>query len=62
MKRQTLKLEHGDVVVFATDRIRGSFVDSLLLAASPQATAKHALEVQWKPTNEGRVLVVCHLR
>jgi hypothetical protein len=62
VKRQTLKLEHGDVVVIGTDRIRGSFVDSLLLARSPQATAEHALEVQWKSTNEGLVLVVCNLR
>jgi hypothetical protein len=62
VKRQTLKLEHGDVLVIATDRIRGSFVDSLLLGRSPQATAEHALEVQWKPTTEGLVLVVCNLR
>jgi phosphoserine phosphatase RsbX len=62
VKRQTLKLERGDVVVFATDGIRGSFVDSLLLVTSPQATAEHARDAQWKPTNEGLVLVVCHLR
>lgn len=62
VKRQTLTLEHGDVVVFATDGIGGSFVDSLLLVASPQATAEHALDGQCKPTNEGLVLGVCHLR
>ena len=58
---ETLELAHGDVVVFATDGIRASFVDSLLLAASPQATAEQAVDGYWKPTDDGLVLVVRYL-
>ena len=58
---ETLELDRGDVVVFATDGIRASFVDSLLLAASPQETAEQAVEDYWKPTDDGLVLVVRYL-
>jgi phosphoserine phosphatase RsbX len=61
VRRETLALADGDVVVFSTDGIRASFVDSLLLAASPQETAEQAADGYWKPTDDGLVLVVRYL-
>ena len=62
MKRQTLAFHHGDVVVFSTDGIRRPFVDSLLLAGSPQATAEQAPDGRRRPTDQGVVLFVRHIR
>ena len=61
LRQETLEIGRGDVVVLATDGIRASFVDSLLLAGSPQAIADRAVAAHWKPTDDGLVLVVRYL-
>jgi hypothetical protein len=57
---QTLAFDHGDVVV-ETDGIHRSFVDSLLLAAPPQAITEQAVGHR-KLTEERLVFVVRYLR
>jgi phosphoserine phosphatase RsbX len=59
--RETLELRRGDVVVFATDGIEPSFVDSLRLAGPPQEIADRIADAHWRPTDDGLVLVVRYL-
>jgi phosphoserine phosphatase RsbX len=59
--RETLELSHGDVLVFSTDGIRPSFVESLRLAGSPQEIAERVADDHWRPRDDGLVLVVRYL-
>ena len=59
--RETLELRRGDVVVFATDGIGGSFLDSHRPVGSPQEIADRIVRDHWKPTDDGLVLVVRYL-
>ena len=61
VRRETLALCHGDVLVLATDGIHAALVDSLLLRGSPHEIAERALEDHWKPEDDGLVLVVRYL-
>jgi phosphoserine phosphatase RsbX len=58
--RETLELQPGDLVVFATDGIGPSFADSLP-AGAPQEIADRIVNEHWKPTDDGLALVVRYL-
>jgi hypothetical protein len=59
--KETLALRRGDVLVFATDGIDGSFADGLTLSGSAQDVAERILGAHWKPADDGLVLVVRYL-
>jgi hypothetical protein len=61
MAPQTLELQRGDVLVFATDGIRLSFLETLRLAGSPQQIAERIADDHWTPNDDGLALVVRYL-
>jgi len=56
-----LPLFPGDTLVFATDGIRGSFVERLCLGETPQRMADGILEQSGKSWDDALVLVACYL-
>ena len=59
--REKLELRRGDFVVFTTDGIERSFVDSLRLGGPPQEVADRIADAHWRRTDDGLVLVVRYL-
>jgi phosphoserine phosphatase RsbX len=59
--RETVELQRGDVLIFATDGIGASFDNGLRLVGPPQEIADRTLDAHWKPTDDGLVLVVRYL-
>ena len=57
----TLTLEHGDVVVFATDGIAATFADALELLGHPQEIADRIVADHWKGTDDALVVVARYL-
>lgn len=48
---------HGDVLIFATDGVRGGFADSLDLNGHPQQIADSVLKQHWRGNDDALVLV-----
>ena len=57
----TLTLEHGDVVIFATDGIAATFADALELLGHPQEIADRIVADHWKGADDALVLVARYL-
>ena len=58
---QTLELHRGDVLVFTTDGIHPSFLETLRLSGSAQQIAERLVHDHSKPNDDGLVLVVRYL-
>jgi hypothetical protein len=52
-----LPVNYGDMLIFATDGIRGGFADNLNINASTQEIAHHIIEQHWRKFDDGLVLV-----
>jgi negative regulator of sigma-B (phosphoserine phosphatase) len=55
---QTLGLERGDLVVFATDGVAASYADTRLPAGSPGEVAEHVITTHARGEDDALVLVV----
>lgn len=53
----TVPVTHGDLLVLATDGIRGGFTERLNMNASTQEIAQHIIEQHWRNTDDALVLV-----
>jgi negative regulator of sigma-B (phosphoserine phosphatase) len=52
-----LPVSYGDMLIFATDGIRGGFADNLNINASTQEIAQHIIDRHWRKFDDGLVLV-----
>jgi hypothetical protein len=50
-------VSYGDLLIFATDGIRGGFADNLNINASTQEIAQHIIERHWRKVDDALVLV-----
>ncbi len=61
LRASVLTLARGDTLILATDGIKGTFADDLVLADSPQQIADHILAHCNKTIDDALVLVVRYL-
>ncbi len=52
-----LPVSYGDMLIFATDGIRGGFADNLNINASTLEIAQHIIEQHWRKLDDALVLV-----
>jgi serine/threonine protein phosphatase PrpC len=52
-----LPVSYGDMLILATDGIRGGFADNLNINASTQEIAQHIIEQHWRKVDDALVLV-----
>jgi phosphoserine phosphatase RsbX len=61
VRASTIDVQHGDVLVLATDGIETAFGDSLDVSGPTQAIADRVLAAHWKPTDDALVVAVRYL-
>ena len=61
LRTATLTLDHGDVLIFATDGIGAAFADSLKLLGRSHDIADRIVADHWNGTDDALVLVIRYL-
>lgn len=61
LQANVIPVSAGDLLIFATDGIRGTFADNLLTNETPEHLAGHILERYFKGTDDALVLVARYL-
>jgi serine/threonine protein phosphatase PrpC len=61
LQANVIPVSAGDLLIFATDGIRGTFADNLLTNETPEHLARHILERHFKGTDDALVLVARYL-